>query len=280
MGDKPVCMVTGATSGIGTSTALSMAEHGYEVVMLGRSEEKLLSCSRMISDRTGNLDVSFLCGDLASLNDVRRIAEEFLASGKPLHRFISNAGITNAKRQTSAEGFEEMFAVNHLAPFLLTNLLLERINSSKDARIVVVASGAHAFCKGINFDDVNFESGFSSMKVYGHSKLANILFVHELAKRLSSTSTTANSCHPGAVATGLGTNNGLFGKVLMGALKPFFRTPEQGAETSLYLASSHDVGDSSGGYYYNCKMKTPKEWARDDEAAAKLWKLSEEMVAI
>jgi len=273
-------MVTGATSGIGTATALAMAQNGYQVVMLGRSEEKLISCSRMISQQTGNSNISYHCGDLASLADVRRMAAEFLASGKLLHRFISNAGITNAKRQTSAEGFEEMFAVNHLAPFLLTRLLLERINSSEDARIVVVASGAHAFCKGINFDDVNYESGFSSMKVYGHSKLANILFVHELAKRLASTSTTANSCHPGAVATGLGTNNGLFGKMLMGALKPFFRTPEKGAETSLFLANSQDVAGTSGGYYYNCKSKKPKEWARDDEAAARLWALSEEMVAI
>lgn len=275
MTNKPVCFITGATNGIGTATAEAMLERGYHVALHGRSMDKLKHCQ----DRLG-AEVSLFCGDLAVLDDVRRLASEFIDSGLPMHRFISNAGVTNASRKLTVDGFEEMFAVNHLAPFLLCNLLLDTISSTEHSRIVVVASGAHAFHKGIRFDDLGFKSGFSSMKVYGHSKLANILFVRELAKRLDGTGVTANSCHPGAVATGLGTNNGLLGKVLMGSLKPFFRSPEKGAETSIYLACSDDVDGLSGEYYYNCRVAKTKPWARDDATAERLWEVSAEMVGL
>ncbi len=280
MSDKPVCLVTGATSGIGTATAVAMAEHGYHVALLGRSADKLQTCKEHITQQTGSTDLSLYCGDLAVLDDVRRLAKEFIDSGMPLHRLISNAGVTNNQRRLTVDGYEEMFAVNHLAPLLLCNLLLDTVTATEAARIIVVASGAHAFHKGIKFDDPHFESGFSSMKVYGHSKLANILFTRELSKRLEGTGVTANSCHPGAVGTNLGKNNGLLGKVLMGALKPFFRTPEKGAETSIFLACSDEVEGKSGDYYYNCKVAKTKPWAQDDEAAERLWQVSSQMVGL
>lgn len=280
MNEKKRCLITGATNGIGFATAAAMAQKGYDLVLLGRNEQKLKQCVEELQGLSPNCELSWHCGDLASLADVNRTADEFLSEGKPLDVLISNAGVTNNRRQLSVDGMEEMFAVNHLAPFLLINRLLEPVKASKKGRVVVVSSGAHAFVKGMNFDDLNYSSGFSSMKVYGHSKLANILFTRALAKRLDDSGVTANCCHPGAVATGLGTNNGVLGKVLMGALKPFFRSPAKGAETSIYLASSKDVENDSGGYYYNCKLKEPKQWATDDAAAERLWQVSAEMVGL
>lgn len=275
------CLITGATNGIGKATAMEMAGRGYEMVLLGRSEAKLQAVKDWISEASGNSAIQYLCADLASMADVRRVADEYLSlDDRPLECFISNAGVTNRKQVITVDGFEEMFAVNHLAPFLLCNLLLERIKASAPARIVVVASGAHAFHKGINFDDLRFDTGFSALKVYGHSKLANMLFTHELAKRLRGSGVTVNACHPGAVATGLGTNNGMLGKVIMGALKPFFRTPEKGAETSVYLACDEQLATSSGGYYYNCRPAKPKPWAVDDAAAERLWAVSERLLGM
>ncbi len=280
MSDKKVCLITGATNGIGLATAVELARRDYAVFLHGRNQAKLADSVQFIKAQTANSDIHGLQADLSVLADVRGLANQFLATGRPLDCLISNAGVTNTARKITSDGFEEMFAVNHLAPFLLTNLLLDHIKANAPARIVVVASGAHAFVKGINFDDLGFESDFSSMKVYGHSKLANVLFTRELAKRLLPTSVTANCCHPGAVATGLGTNNGWFGKAVMGMMKPFFRTAERGAETSIYLADSNDVADYSGEYFYNCAKKTPKPWAEDDDAAARLWSLSADMVGL
>ena len=158
-------------------------------------------------------------------------------------------------------------------------LLLDKIKAAQAGRIVNVASGAHKFCKtGINFDDIHFAEEFSSMKVYGHSKLANILFTQELARRLSDCDVTVNCLHPGGVASNLGKNNGALGKLLMGTLKPFFRSIDKGAETAIYLACAEDVADKSGGYYYNCKPIPPAKWALDTEAASRLWQISSDMV--
>lgn len=275
-----VCLVTGATSGIGRCAALALANQGATLVLVARNLEKASQLKQQILSTTACADVELIIGDLASLEDVRQIAQTFIDSGKPLHVLLNNAGVFNLKRKVTVDGYEEMFAVNHLAYFLLTHLLLERLRGNFPARIVNVASDAHAYCNcGINFEDINFEQGYRAMKVYGHSKLANILFTRQLAKKLEGTNVSANCCHPGVVATGLGTNNGVTGRLVMALLTPFIRSPERGAATSVYLASSPEVA-GSGGYYADCKPAKLKPWAEDDAEAEWLWEVSLEMTGL
>jgi NAD(P)-dependent dehydrogenase (short-subunit alcohol dehydrogenase family) len=193
---------------------------------------------------------------------------------------LNNAGVVNLSFKRTTDGIEEVFAVNHLAPFLLTNLLLERLRQSGAARIVNVASDAHKFVRGINFDDLGFERRYAWTKSYGQSKLANVLFTRELAERLSGTSVTANCLHPGAVATSLGKNNGRVAGVLIGLLRPFFKTPEQGARTSVYLATSPDVEGVSGKYFSNCREARPSRAALDGAMARRLWEVSSTMTRL
>ena len=275
-----VCLVTGATSGLGKASALELARQGASLVLAARNQDKAEQLKQLIATETGNNDVDLILGDLASMADVRLIAQRFLDSGRPLHVLLNNAGVTNTKRVLTVDGYEEMFAVNHLAHFLLTHLLLDRLRGNFPARIVNVASAAHAYCKsGINFEDVNFEQGFGTVKVYGHSKLANILFTRQLAKKLAASNVTVNCCHPGVVATGLATNNGAMSKIALKMLKPFLRTPAQGAATQIYLATSSEV-QGSGGYYADCQPAQAKPWAESDAAAEWLWEMSLEMAGI
>ncbi len=275
-----VCLITGATSGIGRASSLALAQKGASLILVARNKEKAAQLKQLVKMETGNEDVDLIVGDLSSQADIRRIAQTFIDSGKPLHVLLNNAGVVNMKRVLTVDGYEEMFAVNHLAYFLLTHLLLDRLKGNASARIVNVASGAHVFCKsGVNFDDINFEQGFSGIKVYGHSKLANILFTRQLAKKLEDSNVTVNCCHPGVVATGLGANNGVLGKLVMWLMKPFLRTPEQGAATSIYLASSVEVL-GSGNYYADCKSAKVKPWAEDAAAAEWLWEMSLEMTGL
>ncbi len=275
-----VCLITGATSGLGEASAFELAKRGASLVLVARNETKATQLKQQIATETGNKNVDLIVGDLASLADVRLIAQRFVDSGRPLHVLLNNAGVTNTKRVLTVDGFEEMFAVNHLAHFLLTHLLLERLRGNFPARVVNVASGAHAFCKsGINFEDVNFERGFGTVKVYGHSKLANILFTRQLAKKLAGSNVTVNCCHPGVVATGLATNNGTVSKLALKLLKPFLRTPAQGAATQIYLATSSAV-EGSGRYYVDCRPARVKPWAESDAAAEWLWEMSLEMAGI
>lgn len=275
-----VCLITGATSGIGKAASLALAQKGASLILVARNKEKAAQLKQLIKMETGNEDVDLIVGDLSSQADIRRIAQTFIDSGKPLHVLLNNAGIVNMKRVLTVDGHEEMFAVNHLAYFLLTHLLLDRLKGNASARIVNVASRAHAFCKsGINFDDINFGHGYSSVKVYGHSKLANILFTRQLAKKLEDSNVTVNCCHPGVVATGLGTNNGVLGKLVMLLMKPFLRSAEQGAATSIYLATSSEVR-GSGNHYADCKPAKVKPWAEDAAAAEWLWEVSLEMTGL
>ncbi len=275
-----VALVTGVTSGVGTATAEAMARMGAEVFMVCRNRSKGDAVLANIQQKTGNDKLHLLVGDLALQADVRRIAQEFLDTGKALHLLINNAGIVNMRRNVTADGIEETFAVNHLAYFLLTELLRERIVASAPARIVSVASNAHEFCKEIHFDDINYEQrAYKTFEVYGHSKLANILWTRELARQLDGSGVTANCVHPGAVRSGIGTQNGMFGKVVSKILGPFFRSPAKGAETSIFLATSDKVEGVSGKYFYNCKAIPGKPWARDDDMAKKLWDVSLKLVS-
>jgi NAD(P)-dependent dehydrogenase (short-subunit alcohol dehydrogenase family) len=272
-----VCLITGATSGIGRATTLALASRGAELVLLCRDRakgEETAAAARA----AGAAQVDLLIADLSRQSEVRRAAAEFLASGRPLHVLINNAGVVNMQRTLTADGLEATFAVNHLAYFLLTTLLLDRLRASAPARIINVASDAHKFGP-LNFDDLQNGRSYRFMRVYGQSKLANVLFTAELARRLEGSGVTANSLHPGTVSTGLGTNNGRWSRAIITLLRPFFRNPDRGAETSVYLATSPAVADVSGRYFVNSREKRPSAAAQDMDAARRLWTASEALIA-
>jgi len=280
MGGK-TCLVTGATGGIGRAAATALAGAGTSMVLLGRDRARTEAAAREIAAVSGNDDIDVLVADLSSQAGVRSAAGEFLASGRPLHVLLNNAGVVMMERRLTVDGIETTFAVNHLAYFLLTTLLLERLRESAPARVVCVASDAHKFAGGrLDFDDLGGEQGYGAMKHYGKSKLANILFVRELARRLDGTGVTVNCLHPGMVGTGLGTNNGLLGRVAQRVLKPFSRTPEKGAETAVWLCSSPDVDGASGGYYSDLREISPNDAGLNDDDARQLWDVSLEMTAL
>ncbi|MEZ5504048.1 MAG: SDR family oxidoreductase [Halioglobus sp.] len=268
--------ITGPTAGIGRVTSLELARRGAQLTLLCRSAEKGQALQEEIVS-IGALKPSVVLMDMAELASVRRAGEALLAAGKPLDVLLNNAGVINTTRKVTVDGFEETLAVNHFAPFLLTGLLLPRLLQTPGARIVNVASDAHAFVKGMNFEDMQADRNYRTFREYGRSKLANILFTRSLAKRLQGRDITVNCLHPGAVATSLGTQNGgIISKLLPLLLKPFFRTPEQGALTSIYLCCSPDVAGTSGEYFVNSKRARPKPWACDDAAGDRLWAYTEQ----
>ena len=271
-----VCLITGATSGIGRATALELAAQGAELFVVCRSGEKGEALIAEIKAASPDCAVTLLLGDLGKQADIHRVAQDFLATDKPLHLLLNNAGVVNTHRKLSGDGIEETFAVNHLAYFLLTELLRDRIVQSAPARIVSVASEAHTFVKGVQFDDIEFATTpYKTFKVYGHSKLCNILWTRHLAKQLQGTGVTVNCVHPGPVNTGLGhQDHVIIGKIVGFIFKPFFRTPAQGAATSIFVATSPSLDNISGEYFSDSKPKRVKPWAKDDAAAERLWQLS------
>ena len=269
-------VITGPTAGIGRSSALSLAGRGAKLVLLCRSREKGDALAGEIVDAGGSKPEVILM-DMADLSSVRKAAEVCLTLDQPIDILLNNAGVVNTSRKATVDGFEETLAVNHLAPFLFTGLLLPRLLETPGARIVNVASDAHSFVKSMGFDDMQAENSYKTFGEYGRSKGANILFTSSLAKRLEDMPITVNCLHPGAVATSLGSQNeGFLSKLLPALLKPFFRSPDRGAETSLYLCESDAVEDISGGYFANCKQAKPKPWVRDGDTAQQLWSYSEE----
>jgi NAD(P)-dependent dehydrogenase (short-subunit alcohol dehydrogenase family) len=277
--DGRVALVTGATSGIGQETALGLAKRGARVVLVGRDPGRAEAARKDVTERSGNADVEVLLADFASLEAVRGLAREACERFPKLDLLVNNAGLVMTERRLTADGFETTLAVNHIAPFLLTHLLRAPLLAAAPSRIVYVASDAHKFVGsgGFDFDDpmsVNgfrFPSTISGLRVYGMSKLANILFTTELARRIEGTGVTANAVHPGGVSTRLGTNNGVFGKVVTTALSPFFLTPEQGAYTSLHVAIDPGLETTSGRYFADSREATPTANARDRVAAERLW---------
>lgn len=272
-------LVTGATHGIGKAAALALAEMGAEVVLIARNRTLAQQVADEIKRDTGNQKIDFLVADLSSQADVRRVADEFLASGRPLHILLNNAGALFNDRQVSVDGIEMTFALNHLGYFLLTELLLDRLKQSAPARIVNVASRAHeAAPNGMVFDDLQLAKKYSPFLAYGQSKLANILFTRELAQRLRGTQVTVNCLHPGFVATQFGHGNAL-SAMMMKLLRPFQRSIDKGSRTSIYLCSSPEVENISGEYFVDCKIAKPKPYAQDDAAAKRLWEISQQMTA-
>jgi len=274
------CVVTGATSGIGEIAALELARANARVAIVCRNRAKGEAVLARIGAETGNHETMLFIADLESQAEIRRVAGELLDHCERIDVLLNNAGVTNLKRSTTVDGIETVFAVNHLAYFLLTRLLLDRVLATPESRIVNVASDAYKF-GSIDFDDLGHEQQYRWMRVYGQSKLANILFTQELARRIAGSGTTVNALHPGAVSTGLGSNNGgLLHKLVMGIGAPFMKSPQRGAETSLYLATSPDVAGMSGEYYRNCRVSRLQPQARDPRIAARLWQVSEEMTGL
>ena len=272
-----VCLVTGATNGIGRAAALALAQAGAEVVVGGRNPEKCAVVQDQLADETGRRPEA-LCCDFNSLADVRRAAKEYLDSARPLHVLLNNAGAVFGSRRHSADGHEASMAVNHLAPFLLSSMLWPRLRESAPARIVVVASDAHRMSKALDFDDLMRERSFYfGMESYGRSKLCNLLFTHALAKRIEGSGVTVNAMHPSLVHTGLASHT-LLGRVLMGLMKPFARTPAQGADTAVWLCTDGALRRVNGGYYFNRAPHQPRPDACSDEIAEQLWQASEALV--
>lgn len=272
-----LCLITGGTNGIGESAALQLARMGTTVVIVGRAAEKTSRVVQEIRAATGSNTVDSLLADLSSQEQVRRLANEFKSKYSRLDVLLNNAGAIFMQRQLTVDGFEMNFATNHLAYFLLTNLLLDTIKASAPARIINVASDAHASGK-IEFDNLNGERSYSA-GAYGNSKLANILFTKELARRLQGTGVTVNAVHPGFVATGLAKNNGKVMSALISMFVPLMaRSPAKGAETLVYLGSSPEVEGITGKYFYDSHEIATAPQATDMEVAGKLWDISAEMV--
>jgi NAD(P)-dependent dehydrogenase (short-subunit alcohol dehydrogenase family) len=280
--DGRTVVVTGASSGIGKATASALAAAGAQVVITARDAGRGRRAADDIRRTSGSDAVDLVLFDLGDLSSVRSGAAELLERCPSIHVLVNNAGLVLSDRRETPDGFEATFAINHLGPFLLTQLLTDRLVASAPARIVNLTSDAHKSARrGLDFDDLQSSRSYKGMQVYGRSKLANILFTTELARRLAGTGVTANCCHPGVVATGFGRDGDTTGVFAFGVkvIKPFVLTPEKGARTSVYLATSPEVADVSGRYFVKCKEAQPTAAARDPEAAARLWAASEELVA-
>ena len=277
-----VCIITGATSGIGKATALGLAKMGANVAIIGLDKEHGENAQNEIKSKTGNPNVDLLLDDLSSQAEIRKLAEEIQARYTTVHVLINNAGIAPIKRSVTVDGIERVFAVNYLAPFLLTNLLLERLKASAPARVVNVAGDFHRKAT-IQFDDLMSEKDYNGIRANNQAKLALILFTYELARRLDGTRVTANCLHPGAVATDGPLKDPdlpAFSRAMYKMVRLFFASPERGAETSIYLSTSSEVEKVSGKYFIK---KTPVESSPesyDEEIARRLWKVSEELTSL
>ncbi len=274
-----VCIVTGASSGIGLETARGLAAQGATLVAVCRSRERGEVALASIRESTGNADLHLVLADLSAQASIRQLAKELVARWPRLHVLVNNAGVVETRRRLTADGIETVFAVNHLSYYLLTRLLLNRLQESAPARVVNVSSDAHRFAK-LDWENLQGEKGWGFMRQYGLSKLCNILFTQELAKRIAGSGVTVNALHPGAVGTRLGQNNGAWAKALTLLLRPFFLTPAQGAETSIYLASSPDVEGVSGGYFVKRRRQAPTPEASNPGNAAQLWELSARLTGL
>lgn len=270
-------LVTGATSGIGKATAEALARQGMTVVLVARDAEKGRAVLEEIRSKSGNPNLDVLLADLSSQAAIRRLAEEFQRKYSKLHVLVNNAGGVFSARKLTVDGLEYTFAFNHLAYFLLTNLLLDTLRASAPARIVNVSSGAQGMGK-INFADLQGEQRYSVQAAYSQSKLANVLFTYALARRLEGTGVTANVLHPGVVRTNFGrVETPLLWRVLFPLIDPFMLTPEKGAETAVYLATSPEVEGVSGKYFAKQKAVRSHSISYDQAVQERLWEVSAQL---
>lgn len=276
--DGRVAVVTGANSGIGLCTAVGLARLGATVVLACRNADKAAKAADEVRRRAGVDEVHLVALDLADLASVRACAEELLGRFGHLDVLVNNAGGIWSSRQTTAQGFEQTFGVNHLGPFYLTRLLAERLVHSAPSRVVNVTSVGHHFAPaGMRFGDLQSERGYVALEVYGRSKLANILFTRELWRRLAGRGVTANAAHPGPVRSGFGMDGDLGGISGWGnrIIRNFEIPPEAGARTSIFLASAPELRGRGGGYWVRCRPGHMSRRARSDAEASRLWQVSE-----
>jgi len=276
MNNKTI-LITGASAGIGLYSAIGLAKLGSNIVIVGRDEKRTSQAVELVKSQTGNQSVSYLLADLSSLQEVRKLAQEFKEKHNKLDVLLNNAGAIFLWRKVSVDGYEMTFALNHLNYFLLTDLLLDTLKAAPSARIVNVASNAH-YRGHVNFDDLQSQRGYNGMRVYSMSKLMNVLFTYELARRLQGTNITVNCLHPGFVASNFAHNNGWivrFGMSFMGGRI----SNEDGAKCPIYLASSPEVEGVNGKYFnYDTKERCSSEESYDQGIAKRLWDVSEELV--
>ena len=280
--DGRTVLITGGNTGIGLETAVALARDGARVVFTTRNAQKGATALAEIRERSGSDTVDVMELDLARLASVHEFADRFAGQQDHLDVLVNNAGLLLGSRRETVDGYEMTFQVNHLGPFLLTQLLRDQLVAGDDARVVNVASDAHkAARRGLDFDDLQSTKKYRSYGVYGKSKLANILYTRELARRWNDTGVTANAVHPGFVASRFG-RDGDSGKLtgwVFPLLKPFALSPEQGAATQVYVASAPELAGITGGYWVKSAPAPPSAAAQDDAAAARLWEISEQLVA-
>jgi retinol dehydrogenase 14 len=278
MADTTV-LVTGATGGIGKATALGLAAMGARLAITGRDRERTERAAREVR-AAGSGQVDTFVADLSSQSEVRRLAEEVLQNVPCIDVLVNNVGGYWNTRHVTADGLERTFAVNHLAPFLLTNLLLDRMRQCAPARVVTVASNAHAMGR-IYFDDLQSERSYSGARAYNQSKLANVLFTYELARRLQGSGVTANALHPGVVSTSFGAEDpGRVQRLFVPFMRPFMKSPAQGAATSIHLAGAPEVATETGRYFANSSPKRSSKQSYDEVAATRLWQVSAGLVGL
>ena len=272
-------LITGATSGIGKATALGLATMGAHLAITGRDVRRIEAAGEEIR-AAGAGQVDLFISDLSSQSEVRRLAGEVLQTLSRIDVLINNVGGYWDTRHVTADGLERTFALNHLAPFLLTNLLLDKLKQSAPARVVTVSSNAHAMGR-IDFNDLQGERSYSGARAYNQSKLANVVFSYELARRLLATSVTANALHPGLVSTSFGAEDpASVQRVLIPFLRPFMKSPARGATTSIHLASARELEQMSGHYFANSQPKKSSDRSYDQAAAARLWQVSDDLVGL
>jgi NAD(P)-dependent dehydrogenase (short-subunit alcohol dehydrogenase family) len=273
-------LITGATSGIGRAAAESLAQQGAHVVVVGRNPAKTEATVDAIRGASGNASVDFLLADLSVQAEVRALAEQVRARYPRLDVLINNAGGVFRHRTLTADGLEMTFALNHLSYFLLTNLLLDTLKASGPARIINVASRAGVRLRGLDFDDLQSARGYFGFTAYARSKLANLLFTFELARRLAGTEVTANAMHPGLVATGMGAQNGRLWQWMYLFVNAVGRTPAQGADTLTYLATSPEVEGVTGQFYFERRPLRSSPASYDEAAARRLWDISARLTGL
>lgn len=278
MRDK-IVLITGATAGIGKATAIGLAKKGANIVIVGRNAAKAQKAIDEIKQESGNGDIHFLTADLSSIKSVKQLVEDFKANYTHLDVLINNAGAVFNQLEKSVDGIEMQIATNHIAPFVLTNGLLDMLKAAPQGRIVNVASNAHYLYKSINWDDIYMSKGYDGLKMYAQTKLFNVLFTIEMVERLKGSKVTVNALHPGFVRTEIGNKHGgLFYKIMWTLGTAFAISVEKGAATSIYLASSPDVANENGKYWANCKHKWQSYYSQTEGLKEKLWAETEKLV--
>jgi NAD(P)-dependent dehydrogenase (short-subunit alcohol dehydrogenase family) len=274
------CLITGATAGIGLVTAKELARMGSAVTIVGRNQAKCAATVAAIREETQNQSLDYLVADLSSQSEVRQLADMVKERHKKLDVLVNNAGAINFFRNQTVDGIESTFAVNHLAYFMLTNLLLDLLTASAPARVVNVSSDSHRQARKMNVDDLPGPNRYFGHRAYARSKLCNVLFTYELERRLEGTGLTANALHPGLVSTNIMANNGLLGKISNFVLGFRGTSVEQGAKTPIYLASSPEVEGVTGKYFVKNAVVPSSEASYDEAAAGSLWELSARLTGI